>query len=137
MPLGLREQAGRVLIVLSPQPSTAKTLHCPGTPFRSCPPRAPLLRVRVATVEKGLSASSVTSAVGAFLDGRSGAGHGSPAATSQSIAEFVCESDVQQAIDLGKTILVGERTIVTPLARDLGEAHKVLVSSAWAATARR
>ncbi len=109
----------------------------PAAPAGASPAQAPLPQVAAATVEKGLSAASVTSHVEAFLDGRSGAGHGSPAATSQSIAEFVCESDVQQAIDLGKTILVGERTIVTPLARDLGEAHKVLVSSAWPATARR
>jgi hypothetical protein len=52
-------------------------------------------------------------------------------AAPKTIAEFVCEEDVQQAIALGRTILIGERTIVTPLARDLGQAHKVLVQAGW------
>ncbi len=44
-----------------------------------------------------------------------------------SVAAFVCEEDVRQAMAAGRTILVGDRTIVTPLARDLGQAHRVLV----------
>ncbi len=35
-------------------------------------------------------------------------------------AEFVCEDDVRQAVRQGRKIIVGERTIVTPAARDLG-----------------
>jgi hypothetical protein len=31
----------------------------------------------------------------------------------------------------GRTILVGEKTIVTPAARDLAEAHKILVQAGW------
>jgi hypothetical protein len=42
---------------------------------------------------------------------------------------FVCEEDVRQAIALGRTILIDDRTIVTPLARDLGEARKVLMTA--------
>ncbi len=101
------------------------------------PAPAPLPRVVPAPAEQGLSAASVTSHVEAFLGGRSGAAPGATAATSQPVAEFVCERDVQQAIEQGKTILIGERTIITPLARDLGEAHKVLVTSRWPTTPRR
>jgi acetaldehyde dehydrogenase (acetylating) len=54
-----------------------------------------------------------------------------PAELPAKAADFVCESDVQDAIAAGRKILVGERTIVTPLARDLAEAHKVFVSTAW------
>ncbi|MSO49568.1 MAG: aldehyde dehydrogenase family protein [Acidobacteria bacterium] len=108
----------------------------PASTGRSTPPvapraslaPAPLPRVVSAPTEQGLSAASVTSHVEAFLGGRAGAG---------SVAEFVCESDVQEALEKGKTILIGERTIITPLARDLGEAHKVLVSSAWPAPSHR
>jgi hypothetical protein len=38
--------------------------------------------------------------------------------------KFVCEDDVRQAIKDGRKILVGERTIITPAARDLGESAK-------------
>ncbi len=45
--------------------------------------------------------------------------------------DFVCEDDVRQAMRQGRTILVGEKTIVTPAARDLAEAHKILVQAGW------
>jgi acetaldehyde dehydrogenase (acetylating) len=38
---------------------------------------------------------------------------------------FVCEDDVRQALKGGRTILISDRTIVTPAARDLGEAERV------------
>ena len=46
-------------------------------------------------------------------------------------ADFVCEDDVRQAIRQGRRITVAERTIVTPAARDLGEAHRVFVQAGW------
>lgn len=42
-------------------------------------------------------------------------------------SEFVCEEDVRQAVKQGKKITVGEKTIVTPAARDLGEQHQVFL----------
>ncbi len=42
-------------------------------------------------------------------------------------AEFVCEDDVRQAIKGNRKILIGERTIVTPSARDLGESQRVFI----------
>ena len=52
---------------------------------------------------------------------------------NQSIATFVCEDDVRHAITLGRTITIGDRTIVTPLARDAGDAAKVFVYASWRA----
>ena len=46
-------------------------------------------------------------------------------------AEFVCEDDVRAAIKAGRTITIGDKTIVTPAARDLGEASKVFVAAGW------
>jgi hypothetical protein len=43
----------------------------------------------------------------------------------------VCEDDVRAAIRSGRKIVVGEKTIVTPSARDLGEAQKVFVQAGW------
>ena len=40
-------------------------------------------------------------------------------------AAFVCEDDVRQAIRAGQTLTISDKTIVTPSARDLGEAQRV------------
>jgi acetaldehyde dehydrogenase (acetylating) len=47
-------------------------------------------------------------------------------AASKPVA-FVCEEDVRIAIDSKSHIVLGRRTIVTPSARELGEAHDVFV----------
>jgi hypothetical protein len=44
-----------------------------------------------------------------------------------AIADFVCESDVREAIRAGRRIHIGPKTIVTPSARDLGEQSGVLL----------
>jgi len=86
----------------------------------------------------GISASAVTAQVEALLAGRTGAGDAAtPVRSAQSVAQFVCEEDVRQALTLGRTILIDDRTIVTPLARDLGEAQKVLVTAGWPSPATR
>jgi hypothetical protein len=46
-------------------------------------------------------------------------------------ADFVCEDDVRQAVRQGRKITIGERTIVTPAARDLGEQHRLFVQAGW------
>jgi acetaldehyde dehydrogenase (acetylating) len=45
--------------------------------------------------------------------------------------DFVCEDDVRQALRQGRKLIIGERTIVTPAARDFGEAHRVFVVAEW------
>ncbi len=54
-----------------------------------------------------------------------------PASADPAVAEFVCEEDVRQAIRRGRRILIGERTLITPAARDLAGAHQVFVSAGW------
>ncbi|HMF97403.1 MAG TPA: aldehyde dehydrogenase family protein [Vicinamibacterales bacterium] len=49
----------------------------------------------------------------------------------QTPLDFVCEEDVRRAIQAGKTLLVSERAIVTPAARDLGEQHRVFSITPW------
>ena len=44
-------------------------------------------------------------------------------------AEFVCEDDVRQAVGAQRRILVNDRTIITPAARDLGEQHRVFIQA--------
>jgi len=44
-------------------------------------------------------------------------------------AAFVCEDDVRAAISAQSQIVLGNKTIVTPSARELGEAHDVFVTA--------
>lgn len=43
----------------------------------------------------------------------------------QEPVDFVAESDVRQAMNRGETIRIGPRTIITPLANDLGKEHGI------------
>jgi acetaldehyde dehydrogenase (acetylating) len=45
--------------------------------------------------------------------------------------DFVSEEDVRQALKAGRKIVIGEKTILTPSARDLGEAQQVFVQAGW------
>ena len=61
-------------------------------------------------------------------------GAGSPQGSVQangSPADFICEDDVRTALKTGRKLLIGEKTIVTPSARDLGEAEKVFIVAGW------
>src|SRR3954447_13079652 len=55
----------------------------------------------------------------------------SDGAATENPADFVCEEDVRQALRQGRKIVIGERSIVTPAARDLGEQHRLFVQAAW------
>jgi acetaldehyde dehydrogenase (acetylating) len=90
-------------------------------------------------VTRGIPAQELAVRIDSFLASRgfkSGPGvqassdSPEPAARSpkpEKPADFVCEDDVRAAVRAGTTILVGEKTIVTPAARELGEEKKVLV----------
>jgi acetaldehyde dehydrogenase (acetylating) len=54
-----------------------------------------------------------------------------PSSSHDDPAEFVCEADVRGALAEGRKIRIGERTILTPSARDLGESRKVFVSASY------
>ena len=49
----------------------------------------------------------------------------------QAPLDFVCEEDVRSAIQSGRKLVVAERAIVTPAARDLGEQHRVFSVAPW------
>jgi acetaldehyde dehydrogenase (acetylating) len=82
------------------------------------PPAAPVPKRIAAPLEPKSAASSAVHA---------------PAADSpvQQAADFVCEDDVRQAVRQGRKIVIGDRTIVTPAARDLAEQHRVFVQQDW------
>jgi acetaldehyde dehydrogenase (acetylating) len=55
----------------------------------------------------------------------------SAAPTVEKPSDFVCEDDVRQALKQNRKIVIGERSIVTPAARDLGEQHRIFVQASW------
>jgi acetaldehyde dehydrogenase (acetylating) len=52
-----------------------------------------------------------------------------PATNGKRAVDFVCEDDVRRAIQSGDKIYVGARTIITPAARDVGEAAEVFAKA--------
>jgi acetaldehyde dehydrogenase (acetylating) len=87
------------------------------------PPRLP--QVPKAAVEQGVSAQAVRAQVTALT------GSAAPDSPGSRPVDFVCEEDVRLAIKAGQRIAIHGRTIVTPAARDLADAHKVLVEPGW------
>ena len=53
------------------------------------------------------------------------------AASGAPPLDFVCEEDVRLALLAGRTLLVSERAIITPSARELGEARRVFTVAPW------
>ena len=50
-----------------------------------------------------------------------------PPAPEPALSDFVCEADVRAAMEAGRKIYIGPRTIVTPSARELGDRFDILV----------
>ena len=93
---------------------------------------------------KSIPAAELASRIDAFLAGRGIKPASEPRSsaaeaksTDQQInkstnpVDFVSEADVKEAIAQKRKIVIGEKTIVTPAARDLGEAQKVFVQASW------
>ncbi|MYN64841.1 MAG: aldehyde dehydrogenase family protein [Acidobacteria bacterium] len=86
----------------------------------------------------GLDRRLVAERVAALVDAPAAAGAPVPpsptrdpgrAAGPPTAVPFVCEEDVRAAIRESRPIVIGERTIVTPAARDLAATHGVFVES--------
>ncbi len=61
----------------------------------------------------------------------SSAPDGPDAKADGDVVEFVCEDDVREALKAGRKIVIDERTIITPAARDLGGDGKVFSAISW------
>jgi acetaldehyde dehydrogenase (acetylating) len=86
-----------------------------------------------------VAASAVQHQMSEFLAGLGGAAFPAPTGGTDTpgggdrgaAVAFVCEEDVRMAMRQGRTITIGERTIVTPAARDLGESNRVFRQAGW------
>jgi acetaldehyde dehydrogenase (acetylating) len=88
----------------------------------------------------GIPAHTLAARIDSFLESR---GYRAPAdkedrsrnvqsgGSAEAPAAFVCEDDVRAAMKAGRKVLIDEKTIVTPSARDLGEAQKLFVQAGW------
>jgi acetaldehyde dehydrogenase (acetylating) len=106
------------------------------TTGRALPPVRPPALPRVATLPEAheVDLSQLKQQIASVLLGSSSPAPAPPlpsASESQAVAAFVCEDDVKDAMRAGRKILVGERTIITPSARDLGEARRIFVQANW------
>jgi acetaldehyde dehydrogenase (acetylating) len=102
----------------------------------SAPGPLPLPKVAMAPVNSGVDSGTVQQHIAAYVAARTGSAPvplPSPSAPDSPgpAVPFVCEDDVRAAIRQGRQIPVAERTIITPAARDLGEARRVFVQAGW------
>jgi acetaldehyde dehydrogenase (acetylating) len=95
------------------------------------------------TADAAISAQALTRRIDEFLGTRgyrpepsSGSvpptGRPAPAVPGPPL-DFVCEEDVRHALRAGRKLVVSERAIVTPAARELGEEHRVFTVAPWRA----
>jgi acetaldehyde dehydrogenase (acetylating) len=99
------------------------------SPGKPAPQAAPALpHPPAAPPMSGLDAAAMSQQLNAFVGGPAPA---APGGESGAVVSFVCEEDVRQAIKLNRKITIGERTIITPAARDLADAHRVFVMQNW------
>jgi acetaldehyde dehydrogenase (acetylating) len=129
----------RLAYEVRPAVQSARKALVAETPSPS--PRLP--KAPAAPAARGISAQTLSARVDAFLSSRGfrpteAPPQASPTADAQARPlaadnpkEFVCEEDVREALKSGKSLLIGEKTIVTPSARELGEASKVFVQAGW------
>ena len=109
------------------------------TASASTPALGPLPQATHRDAPQGISTQALASRIDSFLASRGyrptdpsppppkGGAETPPRADNP--ADFICEDDVRTAIRSGRKLLVGERTIVTPSARDLGESEQVFVQT--------
>ena len=107
---------------------TARVLAKLNLPQAPAPPPPP----------SGIAATVMARKIDEFLSSRGYRPTGTPGTPPVVLAppvekptEFVCEEDVRQALKQGRKIVISERSIVTPAARDLGEQHRLFVQAAW------
>ncbi len=102
-------------------------------------PEVPLPKAPAKPVPDAISTDSLTSRIDKYLATR-GLGPAAAAAEApkapqtpapQASETFVCEDDVRKAVKEGRKLLIGEKTIVTPAARDAGEAARIFIFGGW------
>ena len=113
-------------------PQGSKVPEAPRVPEVPQVPALPLPKAPSKPVGDPIGAEALTGRIDQFLSARLATKPVEPVSRVDPVApskalEFVCEDDVRTAIRAGHTLTVSERAIITPSARELGEANRVFV----------
>ena len=85
--------------------------------------------------QPGIQAEALSRRIDQFLDSRGFRSQAPPDPSPRSPQtrpmDFVSEEDVRVAIRAGRKLVVAERAIITPAARDLGDEHQVFTVAPW------
>jgi acetaldehyde dehydrogenase (acetylating) len=146
--LNIKRLAYEVRPAVSTQKSGASAPAAAAAPRADRPAALPQAPAR--PLSNAIPASALAARIDAFLASRGYSASDAPVSTRTPSAstpevsvspparvedavpiDFVCEDDVKTAIKAGRTLLIHEKTIVTPAARDLGEAARVFVQAGW------
>lgn len=111
----------------------------PAVPQVQAGPGVSLPKAPSKPVGDPIAADAMTRRIDSFLSARLGHRTVEPLAPMERLEpvkpsdpeKFVCEDDVRRALKEGRSLVIGERTIVTPAARDAGEAAKIFVYAGW------
>jgi acetaldehyde dehydrogenase (acetylating) len=132
----------RVAYELRPaSPAIARAPGGPAVSLASTPSGPGLPRAPEKSPPDAISNDVLTSRIDRFLASRGLAPNTSPHVfqdldtfknkTTAQPEKFICEDDVRQAVKDGRKLLIGERTIITPAARDAGDAARIFVHAGW------
>jgi acetaldehyde dehydrogenase (acetylating) len=130
--LNVKRLAHEVRPAVVQAPRDARTAPPAGQSARVLPQPAPR------PPAEGIPADLLADRIDRFLSSR-GFGYSPPkdprpelpSPPSEAAVDFVAEEDVRAAMKAGRKLRIDEKTIITPSARDLGEAQKVFVYEAW------
>ncbi len=111
-------------------PRSDAPVRAPGLP--SAPAKPPRLRGS-APMRCPAGSTPSSAAAASSPEARAGPGSREPPTGNAEPAplDFVCEEDVRLAIQAGRKLVVSERAIVTPAARDLGDANRIFSVAPW------
>ncbi len=135
----------RPAVVNAPQAAIheSASYRVPSSPASATAAAPALPKAPTAPRPDSISADALTSRIDRFLATRglapatpslpsnSTSAPPAPEAPSSQPEKFVCEDDVRLAVKEGRKLLVNERTIITPSARDAGDAAKVFLHAGW------
>jgi acetaldehyde dehydrogenase (acetylating) len=130
----------RLAYELRPATPSAAMRIDPSASGRPPGPSTPPLPKAPARLEPaGISAQALAARIDSFLESRGylvptekvSVASLRPSATQEGPAAFVCEDDVRAALKEGRKVVIDEKTIVTPSARDLGESQKAFIQAGW------
>ncbi|MEO5742926.1 MAG: aldehyde dehydrogenase family protein [Vicinamibacterales bacterium] len=119
-------------------PSVPNVPEVPKASFDKAVPNVPgLPKAPSKPQPDSISSDALTNRIDRFLATRGlgpshvGSAPPAPPAPPALPESFVCEDDVRLAIREGRKLLVSEKTIITPSARDAGETAKIFLYAGW------